>query len=107
MTKNIFAIVLIMFSQLLLAEDVSKKWHMMLNKCESALIEGELKEARELALELIKIDPSDTQVMYYLVLTSVELNIPVPKWLIEEPWPNATEKDRNNYKRAMKAINGT
>ena len=107
MNTYIFAAILIVYSQLTIADNITDTWVNMIKQCESALIEGELEKARILALKLNEIDPADTHVMYYIVLTSVELGLPIPKWLLEEPWPNATVDDRENYKRAMAAINGT
>ena len=77
----------------------------MLYECELSLIDGEMERAKLLAMELNKMDPLNTQVMYYLVLTHSVLKLPVPAWLIEEPWPDATTEDRDNYQRAMKQLN--
>jgi hypothetical protein len=107
MNKLLLTIVLTSIPLFSISEDVAGKWNSMLQECEAALIDGELDKAKELAFELNRIDPSDTHVMYYIVLTSIELNIPVPKWLLEQPWPNATEQDRENYQRAVDAMNGT
>ncbi|MGX5173933.1 hypothetical protein ACUR5C_07930 [Aliikangiella sp. IMCC44653] len=107
MNKLLVTLMLLFIPLASTAEDVARKWNQLLSECESALVDGELKKARKLALELNAMDPSDTHVMYYIVLTSVELKIPVPAWLLEQPWPDATEVDKENYKRAMAVVNGT
>ena len=107
MNKHIFVILIILFSRSAFSENTSDEWTSLLKKCEVALIDGEMEKAKKAAVTLNRIDPSDTLIMYYLVLTSVELGQPVPKWLLEEPWPNAKAQDRENYKRAMAVIKGT
>lgn len=107
MNKLLLIIALVIFSNVTLSEEITVTWNKLIKECELALIDGEMEKARQLAFELNSIDPADTHVMYYLVLTHTELNLPVPKWLIEHPWPNATKKDRENYRRASRILNGT
>lgn len=107
MSKFLLTIYLIVFSQLSLSEEITDTWEKLIKECELALIDGEMEKAKKLALELNAIDPTDTHVMYYLVLTYTELGLPAPIWLTNRPWPNATSQDVENHKRAMAVLNGT
>jgi len=51
------------------------------------------KKALSIAFELNKIDPSDTQAMLYIVLSSIKSNTNIPVWVLKESWSNKTTQD--------------
>jgi hypothetical protein len=91
------------------AEDISQTWE-RLDSHYSELVEaGRFEEALEIAHQLNKIDPADTQALLYIVFSCVEAKKSIPEWVLGESWPDAKPIDRVRRKIAealvKKAVN--
>jgi hypothetical protein len=51
------------------------------------------KQALSIAFELNRIDPSDTQALLYIVLSSIKSNTKIPDWVLKDNWSNKTSQD--------------
>ncbi|MBQ4835793.1 MULTISPECIES: hypothetical protein [Pseudoalteromonas] len=79
---------------------ISKQWNELNRHYHESLVQQQYDTALQVALELNKIDPVDTQVLLYIVFASIKLKRKVPSWVMSEPWPNATDQDKFNRKLA-------
>jgi hypothetical protein len=82
------------------AQSIDQEWK-NLDKKYSELVEtGRFEESLEVAYQLNKIDPANTQALLYIVFSCVEGKKPLPAWVLGEPWPEANPIDRVRRKIA-------
>ena len=105
MRKLILLLSILTFSSL--ANDITKVWKELDNYYFSLIQAKEYKKALIPAFELNNIDPSDTQFLLYIVFSSVKSKTELPKWVMKEPWANATKQDVFNRLLAEQLVNGS
>jgi hypothetical protein len=82
------------------SENIDQEWK-NLDKKYSELVEtSRFEKSLEVAYQLNKIDPANTQALLYIVFSCVEGKIPLPAWVLAEPWPDANPIDRVRRKIA-------
>lgn len=96
MNKLITLALLLMISLSALGEDVVARWNELNYDYASAAESGNFSAAYDAAMELVEMDPSDTNAKLYLVLACIQLGQEPPSWVLGEPWANATPEDRIN-----------
>lgn len=89
------------------AEDVVQKYKHLNAKYIEHIKNGEFESALTVALELNAMDPADTNALLYIVFACVKAKKDIPKWVLEEPWPNATDEDIFNRQLAEQLAKGT
>lgn len=102
--RKIFILALF-FSSSTFANDITKVWSKLDSNYVIAIQHQDYKKALEYALDLNKIDPSDTQALLYIVFASVKSQTKLPSWVMEEPWAHATKQDVFNKLLAIQLLN--
>ena len=93
--KSVLVAFLLAFSSAsIAAEEVAQTWKTLESQYADLVEASKFSEALDVALRLNRIDPADTQTLFYVVFASVRANKPVPEWVLREPWPDATPADR-------------
>lgn len=64
----------------------------LLESVRDHLVEEQYAAAEEVAQTMLKIDPADSWARVYLLVALTHQGKQIPKWLAEEPWPNAEEE---------------
>ena len=108
---KLFTIILIVAALIIpskiAADDVVQKYKALNAKYLEYIKIGEFDSALEVALELNAMDPADTRALLYIVFACVKAGKAIPKWVLEEPWPDATDKDIFNRQLAEQLSKGT
>lgn len=106
--RHIFLIAaLFLFSCPAFAEDIVERYLDLNVQYLEDISEGKYESALGAAIELSEIDPSDTRALLYIVFASIKAGKPIPEWVMNEPWPDATGEDRFNRRLAEKLASGT
>ncbi|MDF1780672.1 MAG: hypothetical protein P1U67_05200 [Alcanivoracaceae bacterium] len=87
-----------------MAEGMDTRWDELRMEYASAAEKGDFVLAYEIAMELLGIDPSDTDARLSLVLASVSQEKMPPAWVLNEPWAQATAQDRINRVAAQRLL---
>jgi len=104
--RKIFILALF-FSSSCFANDITKTWTKLQGDYVIAIQQQDYNKALRHALELNKIDPSDTQVLLYIVFASVKSRTDLPNWVMEKPWSSASTLDIFNKQLAIQLLNGS
>ncbi len=95
MTKfiNLF---LCLFSLNCLAAEPTKEWNELNEMYARQMENGLYLDAVDTSLKLNNLEPTDTTVLLYIVYSHTKSGLSVPTWVLTEPWPNKSVKDRMN-----------
>jgi len=107
MKKFIAILALIMLSEKVWALDVAEEWQRLQNLYAEQIEKETYLSAIETAEKLNGIDPSDTYSLLYIVFAYTKAQKPIPNWVLANPWPNVTNKDKLNRKIAEALAFGT
>lgn len=92
-------IIIIIASVLLLqvvpatAEEIHERWKSLNTQYLEMISTKKYETSLQIALELNRIDPSDTRAMLYIVFASIKAGKQIPSWVFDNPWPDATRQD--------------
>lgn len=87
------------------AYDVVSHYKSLEQEYENAIASGNYKLAIEKSLELNGLDPSDTNVLLYIVFAHIKSKEKIPEWVFRHPWPNVTTQDKINRQIAETLAN--
>ena len=87
------------------ASDNHEVWQSLDADYVSSLQNGEVQQALNIAFKLNQIDPADTKSLLYIVLASAKSKTKLPRWVMDEPWPNRTKQDVLNRILAEQLVN--
>ena len=89
------------------ADDVSDEWQKLSSRYLEYVTAGKYESALDVALELNSMDPADTETLLFIVYASVKSGMRPPQWVLEQPWPNATPRDKFNRQLAEQLADGS
>jgi hypothetical protein len=101
------AFILLIFSSLSFGNEEAPDVLGMYANYLNATAAGKHEQALKVAYDLNGIDPSDTQALLYIVLSSLKSGKDIPSWIFDKPWPDATGQDVFNRRLAEHLVNGT
>lgn len=106
MRKILFTACLFFICSSAIAEDIATRWKSLNSQYLELISNKKYIKAADVASELNKIDPADTKSMLYMVFAYIKAGEPIPDWLLNTPWPNATAQDVFNRQLAEQLVNG-
>ncbi len=95
MTKFINLFLCLLSLNCLAAEPI-KEWNELNEMYARQMENGLYLEAVDTSLKLNNLEPTDTTVLLYIVYSHTKAGLSVPIWVLAEPWPNKSVKDRMN-----------
>ncbi len=100
-------ITLLLLSFSILANPIAEEWEKLDDEYHFLVQSNDYKRALKVALKLNSIDPANSTALLYIVLASKKSGVELPKWVMSNPWPTATNKDLFNRKMAEETLKGS
>ena len=94
-------------TRIVTAEDVSEQWQHLNSRYLECVTAEKYEDALNVALELHSLDPADTESLLFIVYASVKSGKRPPQWVLAQPWPNATLRDKFNRQLAEQLADGS